>query len=59
MTSCIENKTSDVVNYLPPIEIALSPMVKEIAKILRFRILAKNSKNQNGRHFVKSVGKWV
>ena len=30
-------------------EIALSPTVKEIAKILRFRILAKNSKNQNGR----------
>ena len=40
-------------------EIALSPTVKEIAKNLRFRILAKNSKNQDGRRFGKFVEKWV
>ena len=32
-------------------EIALSPTVKEIAKILCFRIFGENSKIQNGRHF--------
>ena len=40
-------------------EIALSETVKEIAKILRFRILAKNWKNQNGRRFGTFVDKWV
>ena len=32
-------------------EIALSRTVKELAKILRFAVFAKNSKIQNGRHF--------
>ena len=30
---------------------ALSRTVKELAKILRFAVFAKNSKIQNGRHF--------
>ena len=34
-------------------EVALSVMVKEIAQILSFTILGKNSKIQNGRHFFK------
>ena len=32
-------------------EIALSCIVKELAKILCFAVFAKNSKIQNGRHF--------
>ena len=33
-------------------EIALSRTVKEIEAILCFAIFGKNSKNQNGRHFL-------
>ena len=40
-------------------EIALSPTVKEIEAILRFRTFSKNSKIQNGRHFWKFSQKWV